>query len=782
MVTGIGRIVSYAFNGLDMSSAANDVIVVQYRDGSLHSGPFNVRFGKLKVLRPQDKVVHIEVNDVLTKAVMKINSDGDAFWLEATTYADSAGHPESPVQPLMSPILSAGHPPAPGSLEQEDMPAITLAAKDSASPSPVKSVSGIRTKICDSSASPGGPTASTSHAPLTHSDDGARCAQAQATIDEINRFGDEELASVLGAERCPPPAPLSAEVPAELDASKIFEREMSLDERQKYNELLRSITEGASRDEEGREWRGLTLSKLASYDEFSHVAAAETTPVTAPLGNVSEERQMDVDQLPISNGDVDERAVQSATNAAPGQEQLVAGVLDNASVDEEIEGEPEEEEEEEVDGSVGETPVVYYKPTITPKSFDLEKLGLVPGHNKVKYITHTSLQGKVVVESSIYLWSSDTKIVVSDIDGTVTKSDVWGHILPMIGKDWTHPGICSLYSKVSKNGYEFVYLTARSMSQQEQTRKFLWSIEQDGGMTLPRGPVLTAPDRFFTALTQEVSKRAHEFKISCLDSIRQAFPRHSRPFYAGFGNRIGDVISYTATLIPKHKIFIIDTNSTLHVCRVKQTYRNLAHLVDVTFPPLKPTGVMLNRSHSSKAADGHGRSTSPGGCSSPSSTLSSPTLAATQPAAVATNSGVNSAVGSAATRSHSVDLGMLEGESIDPDFNSFNFWRMPLEDPVPRGTVAPTSKPASAAPVVCAGTTIKKSYGTHPMYVDTGSPAALTLAAADATAASQTGSGKGWRLRWFGGASQGGGSSAAAPSQSPQQNQAVSNPTDSVKQ
>ena len=33
----------------------------------------------------------------------------------------------------------------------------------------------------------------------------------------------------------------------------------------------------------------------------------------------------------------------------------------------------------------------------------------------------------------IYLWHHTDTIVISDIDGTITKSDVLGHILPVIG-------------------------------------------------------------------------------------------------------------------------------------------------------------------------------------------------------------------------------------------------------------------------------------------------------------------------------------------------------------
>jgi phosphatidate phosphatase LPIN len=38
-------------------SGAIDIIVVQREDGELICSPFHVRFGKLKLLRPSDKVV-----------------------------------------------------------------------------------------------------------------------------------------------------------------------------------------------------------------------------------------------------------------------------------------------------------------------------------------------------------------------------------------------------------------------------------------------------------------------------------------------------------------------------------------------------------------------------------------------------------------------------------------------------------------------------------------------------------------------------------------------------
>lgn len=44
------------------------------------------------------------------------------------------------------------------------------------------------------------------------------------------------------------------------------------------------------------------------------------------------------------------------------------------------------------------------------------------------------------------MWSD--KIVVSDIDGTITKSDVMGHIAPVIGVQWAHSGVVQLYNRI----------------------------------------------------------------------------------------------------------------------------------------------------------------------------------------------------------------------------------------------------------------------------------------------------------------------------------------------
>jgi phosphatidate phosphatase LPIN len=55
-------------------------------------------------------------------------------------------------------------------------------------------------------------------------------------------------------------------------------------------------------------------------------------------------------------------------------------------------------------------------------------------------------------------------MIISDIDGTVTKSDVMGHVGTVFGFDWTHPNIAVLFNKLVERGYSLLYLTSRPIT------------------------------------------------------------------------------------------------------------------------------------------------------------------------------------------------------------------------------------------------------------------------------------------------------------------------------
>lgn len=78
------------------------------------------------------------------------------------------------------------------------------------------------------------------------------------------------------------------------------------------------------------------------------------------------------------------------------------------------------------------------------------------------------------------------------------RSDVLGHILPIVGKDWAQSGVAQLFNKIKDNGYKLLYLSARAIGQARITREYLRSIRQ-GDLSMPDGPLLLNPTSLITA-------------------------------------------------------------------------------------------------------------------------------------------------------------------------------------------------------------------------------------------------------------------------------------------
>ncbi|GLT92254.1 hypothetical protein SLE2022_101010 [Rubroshorea leprosula] len=223
---------------------------------------------------------------------------------------------------------------------------------------------------------------------------------------------------------------------------------------------------------------------------------------------------------------------------------------------------------------------------ITATSEQVASLNLKEGRNAVTFTFSTAMLGKQQVDARIFLWKWNTRIVISDVDGTITKSDVLGQFMPLVGMDWSQTGVVHLFSAIKENGYELLFLSARSISQAYHTRQFLVNLKQDG-KALPDGPIVISPDGLFPSLFREVIRRApHEFKIACLEDIKALFPPDCNPFYAGFGNRDTDEISYLKVGIPKGKIFIINPKGEVAVNRRLDTksYTSLHAIVHGMFP------------------------------------------------------------------------------------------------------------------------------------------------------------------------------------------------------
>jgi phosphatidate phosphatase LPIN len=227
-----------------------------------------------------------------------------------------------------------------------------------------------------------------------------------------------------------------------------------------------------------------------------------------------------------------------------------------------------------------------YAKTLRLTSDQLKALGLKAGPNPISFTVN-----RATCQAYMYLWRYDVPIVISDIDGTITKSDALGHVLNMIGRDWTHLGVAKLYTEIVNNGYNIMYLTSRSVGQADTTRAYLNGVVQES-YRLPRGPTILSPDRTLAALRREIYIRKPEvFKMACLRDIKNLFGPNRTPFYAGFGNRLTDALSYRSVSIPSNRIFTINSYAEvsldlLSLNKLRYSYVNMREVVDHYFPPV----------------------------------------------------------------------------------------------------------------------------------------------------------------------------------------------------
>lgn len=227
-----------------------------------------------------------------------------------------------------------------------------------------------------------------------------------------------------------------------------------------------------------------------------------------------------------------------------------------------------------------------YAKTLRLTSDQLKALDLKPGENNLSFTVN-----RATCTAQMYLWKHETPVVISDIDGTITKSDALGHLFNMVGRDWTHAGVAKLYSDIVTNGYNIMYLTSRSVGQADTTRAYLAGIVQEG-YRLPRGPTILSPDRTMAALRREIYlRKPHVFKMATLRDIKNLYGPDFHPFYAGFGNRLSDQISYRTVDVPRTRIFTINSNAEvsldlLSLNKLKLSYVSMTDVVDHYFPPV----------------------------------------------------------------------------------------------------------------------------------------------------------------------------------------------------
>jgi len=262
---------------------------------------------------------------------------------------------------------------------------------------------------------------------------------------------------------------------------------------------------------------------------------------------------------------------------------------------------------------------------LRPEPQVLLSLPLLSGCNKMEFRVLDNASGvRIAVFADLWLWQASDRIVVVDVDGTITKSDVRGlvasqlqtttsflsnaftasinpwtqDIATALNTDYTHDGVADALTHIAQSDYRILYLTARPITLAEQTREFLASVGRSQNSALPDGPLITQPHGTIKALQTK-----HElFKIEVLTQIQELYdsavdgvhgsPSKSVPvaFVAGFGNHETDVLAYSTAGIPPSHIFVLDKASNLRIqgSGVElQSYTGLLQHLPVLFPPLR---------------------------------------------------------------------------------------------------------------------------------------------------------------------------------------------------
>ena len=627
--SGIGA-VSKTWNSLNPAtlSGAIDVIVIEQEDGTLSCSPFHVRFGKFSLLRPSEKRVEFKVNDVRQPYSMKLGEGGEAFFVFETSEDIPEALQTSPlVSPAQSPAMHAvtsdrltptgmnepsyldiasspskqhlTPPGSPGLQKQLGTPPIVeepSSMSDDVFSTSVphthhsSTISG--TSHLDSRSSSPSPamlprSASEEHLPTIQ--------REHLTAEEADQLQKAAPKPIL-IQRSQTPDTIRPKSPPSLEPKAAKARAMTLSHKLSSSNIKSTVTDSGDlmlditgyKAHEADALRAEVIARKILSDELEGDFDIGSLIGTDERGNLwiysSEEAKDAANRKAAEQATAMGHSLTNDTISDPGYHSDDGTISDgNISGHRRVASDVTPDLEltrPSIDSSRN------YAKTLRLTSDQLKELKLKSGTNSVSFTVN-----KATCKAHMYLWSSQTPIVISDIDGTITKSDALGHVLNMIGRDWTHVGVAKLYSEIIQNGYNIFYLTSRSVGQADTTRAYLDGVTQDG-QKLPKGPVILSPDRTVAALRREIYLRKPElFKMACLRDILSLFPGRTNPFYAGFGNRFTDALSYRTVNIPSTRIFTINSNAEvsldlLSLNRYKQSYVSMQEVVDHFFPPV----------------------------------------------------------------------------------------------------------------------------------------------------------------------------------------------------
>ncbi len=213
-----------------------------------------------------------------------------------------------------------------------------------------------------------------------------------------------------------------------------------------------------------------------------------------------------------------------------------------------------------------------------PNQLTLERLLVQKGLNRMvcRYFVDEKY-----LEVEFSMWGYDIRdlLVVMDVDGTVTRSDVRGYVesvyLGMYG--FTHSNLSSFLHFLEVNlGLHVIFLTSRPLCHLKDTKRLLhnlWNSAEDPMLLNRGGPVFANKESLLRAAYRElVSRRTVPFKLGVLLDIVQVFATGNdhkdncrNPLFAALGNKVADARAYIHAGISPSHILLINPSSKLRV-------------------------------------------------------------------------------------------------------------------------------------------------------------------------------------------------------------------------
>ena len=431
-VRSISGSVTKTWNSINPAtlSGAIDVVVVEQDDGTLACSPFHVRFGKFSLLRPSEKKVEFKVNGTKKDFAMKLGEGGEAFFVFET----SENIPESlQTSPLVSPASS----PASGSSANLPEPSYLDINADSGKGKATESAhaSSIPMIKNDAVSEQGVPPPGASSWPGEQSLlPGAleRSASEEILSPSVKYLADYEAHNFMKL----PPSAARSEVgdsisrpsspPATLAANEAYERAISLSKKLSSSNIRAKVTETGDlmldmtgyKSSEDDALRAEVIARKLLSDELEGNYDIGSLIGTDEHGNLwiysSEEAKEAANRRTspqalgpaetVATDAISDPGYHSDSDRATSENGTVLGHQRSRSEDIINTSDPLAE------------PSKSYAKTLRLTSDQLKQLELKPGPNVMSFTVN-----KATCQAYMYLWSCQVPIVISDIDGTITK-------------------------------------------------------------------------------------------------------------------------------------------------------------------------------------------------------------------------------------------------------------------------------------------------------------------------------------------------------------------------